>query len=260
MLISKQKWKWSSQFWKNCAEPGIFLKILTSLAYKASHHSLLSCLLSRRHFASRENLWLLSKSRPSKAILFRFLSWYLYFTMSTGIPYIGTRISLISKSEIRYEGILYTIDTKESTVTLANGTLCVWKLVPAFEQAFFWIFWNLANYDMILFLFSVRSFGTEDRKESNKVPPRNEVYEYIVFRGLDIKDLHVCEPPPKQLPQDPAIVQVCQWDFFFSPHTTGNCQTENVKNILVRQLNLFLLFILIMLCQIVAGEEWNLKR
>ena len=117
--------------------PGIFLKILTSLAYKASHHSLLACLLSRRHFASRENLWLLSKSRPSKAILFRFLSWYLYFTMSTGIPYIGTRISLISKSEIRYEGILYTIDTKESTVTLANGTLCVWKLVPAFEQAFF---------------------------------------------------------------------------------------------------------------------------
>ena len=93
----------------------------------------------------------------------------------------------------------------------------------------------------------MRSFGTEDRKESNKVPPRNEVYEYIVFRGLDIKDLHVCEPPPKQLPQDPAIVQVCQWDFFFSPHTTGNCQTENVKNILVfmRQLNLFLFFILV---------------
>ena len=120
------------------------------ISCKASHHSLLACLLSRRHFASRENLWLLSKSRPSKAILFHFLFWYLYFTMSTGVPYIGTRISLISKSEIRYEGILYTIDTKESTVTLANGTLCVWKLVPAFEQAFFWIFWNLANYDMIL--------------------------------------------------------------------------------------------------------------
>jgi hypothetical protein len=36
-------------------------------------------------------------------------------------PYIGSKIRLISKSEIRYQGVLYTINTKESTVALQNG-------------------------------------------------------------------------------------------------------------------------------------------
>ena len=64
-------------------------------------------------------------------------------------------------------------------------------------------------------LFPVRSFGTEDRPTDRPVAPRDEIFEYIIFRGSDIKDLHVCEPPKAQpslsLPQDPAIVKV--WMF-----------------------------------------------
>ena len=38
--------------------------------------------------------------------------------MGDKVPYLGSRIVLISKSEIRYEGTLYTIDTNNSTVAL----------------------------------------------------------------------------------------------------------------------------------------------
>lgn len=45
------------------------------------------------------------------------------------------------------------------------------------------------------------------------VPVRDEVYEYIIFRGTDIKKIEVCDTPkqptlPGGLHNDPAIVQV----------------------------------------------------
>lgn len=60
------------------------------------------------------------------------------------------------------------------------------------------------------------SFGTEGRKNSpdEEVPASDAVYEYIVFRGSDVKDLRIEEapkenkPPPPQMPNDPAILGV----------------------------------------------------
>ncbi|XP_034389004.1 protein LSM14 homolog B-B-like [Cyclopterus lumpus] len=92
-----------------------------------------------------------------------------------GTPYIGSKISLISKAQMRYEGILSSVDTDRSTVALAK----------------------------------VKSYGTEDRYSERPAPPKDETYEYIIFRGSDIKDITVSEPPKPHhgLPRDPAIVQ-----------------------------------------------------
>ncbi|KAF7553362.1 hypothetical protein G7046_g7128 [Stylonectria norvegica] len=94
--------------------------------------------------------------------------------------FLGSRISLISKSDIRYVGTLHEINSDESTVSLEN----------------------------------VRSFGTEGRKgrPDEEIAPSDQVYEYIVFRGSDVKDLRIEEHPnikenkPPVMPDDPAIV------------------------------------------------------
>lgn len=43
------------------------------------------------------------------------------FKMSGGMPELGSKISLISKADIRYEGRLFTVDPHECTIALANG-------------------------------------------------------------------------------------------------------------------------------------------
>jgi len=98
--------------------------------------------------------------------------------MAGSIPYIGSKISLISNSEIRYEGILYTINTQESTIALQ----------------------------------SVKTFGTEGRKIP-EIPPSSEIYDFIIFRGQDIKDLTVLEGAQgasSAMAQDPAIMSMNQ--------------------------------------------------
>ena len=78
---------------------------------------------------------------------------------------LGNRISLISKKNIRYEGVLYSINESDATVALQD----------------------------------VKSFGTEGRElldttgQTNFVPPQDTIHAYLLFRGQDIKDLHVHE-------------------------------------------------------------------
>lgn len=93
-------------------------------------------------------------------------------------PLLGNRISLISKKNIRYEGTLYSINEADATVALEN----------------------------------VRSYGTEGREKTDPsgcvafVPPQDAVHPYLLFRGCDIKDLHVHESAPAPPPVDPAIL------------------------------------------------------
>lgn len=64
----------------------------------------------------------------------------------------------------------------------------------------------------------VKSYGTEGRRGGDpeqEIPPNEQIYDYIVFRGSDVKDLTIVEPPKEnkppqapQMPNDPAILGV----------------------------------------------------
>ena len=93
---------------------------------------------------------------------------------------IGSRISLVSKAEIRYEGFLHFINPEENTVGLKD----------------------------------VRMLGTQGRRGGQgEVEANQTTYDFIIFRGGDIKDLTVFddntpqpEPPRNDHINDPAIM------------------------------------------------------
>lgn len=53
----------------------------------------------------------------------------------------------------------------------------------------------------------MRSYGTEDRDGQFAIPPQDEIFDYILFRGSDIKDIRVVNNVPR-VPHDPAIMQM----------------------------------------------------
>ncbi len=88
---------------------------------------------------------------------------------------------------------------------------------------------------------NVVSFGTEGRRgnPAEELPPSSSVYEYIVFRGSDVKDISVAEdtkenaqPEPPQMPDDPAILGVsttCQITSPFSLPRVGPSYDQMMK-------------------------------
>eukprot|EP01029_Cantina_marsupialis_P027301 TRINITY_DN758_c5_g1_i1.p1 TRINITY_DN758_c5_g1~~TRINITY_DN758_c5_g1_i1.p1 ORF type:complete len:477 (+),score=221.35 TRINITY_DN758_c5_g1_i1:43-1431(+) len=93
----------------------------------------------------------------------------------SGAEYIGRRISLISKAEIRYEGTLQVINKEQQVICMSD----------------------------------VKVLGTENRQADKVVLPKKETYASIFFRTQDIKDLHIIESPAETMAhEDPAIVSV----------------------------------------------------
>lgn len=71
---------------------------------------------------------------------------------------------------------------------------------------------HIKYWNFLMIILSVKSFGTEDRETQFPVAPQNQVYEYILFRGSDIKDIRIVNTV-SSLPNDPAIVQVILVNF-----------------------------------------------
>jgi len=111
--------------------------------------------------------------------------------------YIGSKISLISTSDVRYEGTLYAIDAEESTIALKN----------------------------------VRHMGTEDRRSDKVIEASPTLYEYIIFRGENIKNLNMIEEATENvITDDPAVLEVKQGPKIIKPTAVESPEQQKWKN------------------------------
>lgn len=79
--------------------------------------------------------------------------------INPNLDYVGSTVSLVSASDIRYVGRLFGVDSKNHIVMLAD----------------------------------VMEMGTEGRTVAHHVPCSPDVQAYVVFSGSDIKDLVILE-------------------------------------------------------------------
>jgi protein LSM14 len=85
----------------------------------------------------------------------------------------NSRVSIISQADIRYEGKLYKLEKETKSIYLKE----------------------------------VKSFGTEDRRQTNPVPPAPNVYPLILFRGSEIKEISVLGDSPSPEAAAPSQAQ-----------------------------------------------------
>ena len=99
----------------------------------------------------------------------------MHLLQDGGVYFLGSKIRIISKAKCRYVVILVVMVTK------AN---CRYEGV----------FYTFNKDDNTISLSSVRAFGTETREAERFVAPRDdEVYTYIVFNIDEINDIVILE-------------------------------------------------------------------
>jgi len=116
---------------------------------------------------------------------------------------IGQRFNLISKSEIRY----VARECAGRGASKPRLTVCATSYVGTLHE--------INPEQSTIALENVYSFGTEGRKVPNFIPASQQKFDYIVFRGSDVKDIKIADeqqeskqPSPQSVPNDPAIL-VC---------------------------------------------------